>query len=103
MEGFAIERQTTFQEKASKSSGIEFTYEALLGVTFRNRRLRVESKYNIELSCRAVSAMPTFDLLALTNTAYQKEKATSSKKGGLSEIWLPRRDETGHCELLVPL
>jgi len=47
--------------------------------------------------------MPIFDLLALTNTAYQKEKATSSKKDGLSEIWLPRRDETGRWGLSVPL
>ena len=30
-----------------------------------------------------------FDLLAITNTAYQKEKAVSSKKDGLFEIWLP--------------
>ena len=30
-----------------------------------------------------------FDLLALTNTAYQKEKAGSSIKDGLFEIWLP--------------
>jgi len=47
--------------------------------------------------------MPTFDLLALTNTAYQKEKATSSKKDGLFEISLPARDETGHWELSAPL
>ena len=33
-----------------------------------------------------------FDLLALTNTAYQKEKAVSSKKDGLFEIWLPGQD-----------
>jgi hypothetical protein len=33
-----------------------------------------------------------FDLLALTNTAYQKEKAVSSKKDGLFEIWLPEED-----------
>ena len=33
-----------------------------------------------------------FDTLALTNTAYQKRKATSRLKSGLSEIWLPGRD-----------
>jgi site-specific DNA recombinase len=31
-----------------------------------------------------------FALLALTNTAYQKEKAASPKKDGLFKIWLPR-------------
>ncbi len=30
-----------------------------------------------------------FDLLTLTNTAYQKEKAVSSKEDGLFENWLP--------------
>ncbi len=30
-----------------------------------------------------------FDMLALTNVAYQKRKATSRVKSGLSEIWLP--------------
>ena len=30
-----------------------------------------------------------FDILALTNSAYQKQKATSRAKSGLSEIWLP--------------
>jgi site-specific DNA recombinase len=30
-----------------------------------------------------------FDMLALTNVAYQKKKATSRVKSGLSEIWLP--------------
>jgi site-specific DNA recombinase len=33
-----------------------------------------------------------FDLLALTNSAYQKRKATSRAKSGLSENWLPGRD-----------
>jgi site-specific DNA recombinase len=33
-----------------------------------------------------------FNILALTNTAYQKRKATSRVKSGLSEIWLPGRD-----------
>ena len=33
-----------------------------------------------------------FDTLALTNSAYQKRKATSRGKSGLSEIWLPGRD-----------
>ena len=33
-----------------------------------------------------------FDILALTNSAYQKQKATSRAKSGLSEIWLPGRD-----------
>ena len=33
-----------------------------------------------------------FELLALTNTAYQKEKAVSSKKDGPFEIWLPEED-----------
>jgi site-specific DNA recombinase len=33
-----------------------------------------------------------FDMLALTNSAYQKRKATSRVKNGLSEIWLPGRD-----------
>jgi hypothetical protein len=33
-----------------------------------------------------------FDLLALTNTAYQKEKAVSSKKDSLFENWLPGQD-----------
>ena len=33
-----------------------------------------------------------FDLLALTNSAYQKRKATFRVKSGLSEIWLPGRD-----------
>jgi len=30
-----------------------------------------------------------FDVLALTNSAYQERKATSWVKSGLSEIWLP--------------
>ena len=30
-----------------------------------------------------------FDMLAVTNSAYQKRKATSRVKSGLSEIWLP--------------
>jgi len=30
-----------------------------------------------------------FDILALTNAGYQKRKATSRVKSGLSEIWLP--------------
>ena len=33
-----------------------------------------------------------FDLLAVTNTAYRKEKAVSPKKDGLFEIWLPGQD-----------
>jgi site-specific DNA recombinase len=33
-----------------------------------------------------------FDMLALTNAAYQKRKATSRAKSGLSENWLPGRD-----------
>jgi site-specific DNA recombinase len=33
-----------------------------------------------------------FDMLALTNAAYQKRKATPRVKSGLSEIWLPGRD-----------
>jgi site-specific DNA recombinase len=33
-----------------------------------------------------------FDMLALTNAAYQKKKATSRVKSGLFEIWLPGRD-----------
>ena len=33
-----------------------------------------------------------FDVLALTNSTYQKKKATSRMKSGLSEIWLPGRD-----------
>jgi hypothetical protein len=33
-----------------------------------------------------------FDLLELTNTAYQKKKAVSHKKDGLFEIWLPGQD-----------
>ena len=33
-----------------------------------------------------------FDLLALTNTAYKKEKAVSSKKDSLFENWLPGQD-----------
>jgi site-specific DNA recombinase len=33
-----------------------------------------------------------FDTLAFTNSAYQKRKATSGGKSGLSEIWLPGRD-----------
>jgi site-specific DNA recombinase len=33
-----------------------------------------------------------FDMLVLTNSAYQKAKATSRLKSGLSEIWLPGRD-----------
>ena len=33
-----------------------------------------------------------FDMLAVTNSAYQKKKATSRVKSGLSEIWLPGRD-----------
>ena len=33
-----------------------------------------------------------FDLLALTNSAYQKRKATSRAKNGLFENWLPGRD-----------
>jgi len=33
-----------------------------------------------------------FDILALTNAGYQKRKATSRVKSGLSEIWLPGRD-----------
>jgi hypothetical protein len=33
-----------------------------------------------------------FDMLALTNVAYQKRKATSRVKSGPSEIWLPGRD-----------
>jgi hypothetical protein len=45
--------------------------------------------------------MPTFDLLALTNTAYQKEKATSSKKDGHFEIWLAKTTEAGHWEVWV--
>ena len=39
-----------------------------------------------------------FDLLALTNTAYQKEKAASSKKDGLFEIWLPGQDSVTTVE-----
>jgi len=31
-----------------------------------------------------------FDILALTNAAYRKEKAVSSEKDGISKIWLPR-------------
>ena len=31
----------------------------------------------------------SFDMLALTNVAYQKRKATSRVKSGLSENWLP--------------
>jgi site-specific DNA recombinase len=33
-----------------------------------------------------------FDLLAVTNSAYQKREATFQVKSGLSEIWLPGRD-----------
>ena len=44
-----------------------------------------------------------FDLLALTNTAYQKEKAVSSKKDGLFEIWLPGATEAGHWEVSLSL
>ncbi|MBP1698897.1 MAG: hypothetical protein H6Q41_4085 [Deltaproteobacteria bacterium] len=33
------------------------TYKSIVYTIFKNRRLRVESKYIIELSCRAVSAM----------------------------------------------
>jgi site-specific DNA recombinase len=33
-----------------------------------------------------------FDILALTNSAYQTRKAASRVKSGLSEIWLPGRD-----------
>ena len=35
----------------------------------------------------------SFDMLALTNATYQKEKATSPKKDRLFEIWLPELDE----------
>ena len=33
-----------------------------------------------------------FDMLALMNAAYQKKRAASRVKSGLSEIWLPGRD-----------
>src|SRR3989304_3646500 len=33
-------------------------------------------------------------MLALTNAGYQKRKATSRVKSGLSEIWLPGRTRT---------
>jgi site-specific DNA recombinase len=33
-----------------------------------------------------------FDMLALTNTTYQKKKTASHSKSGLFEIWLPGRD-----------
>lgn len=35
-----------------------------------------------------------FDLLAVTNTAYQKQKATSSSENGLFDFWLPGTDST---------
>jgi len=40
----------------------------------------------------AASYRKPFDRLALTNAAYQKRKATSRVKSGLSQIWLPGRD-----------
>jgi site-specific DNA recombinase len=40
-----------------------------------------------------------FDILALTNAAYQKRKATSRVKSGLSDIWLHRVDEFRNCFL----
>ena len=41
-----------------------------------------------------------FDMLALTNVAYQKRKAASRVKSGLSEIWLRRVDEFRNCFLI---
>jgi len=42
-----------------------------------------------------------FDLLAVTNLAYQKEKALSPSKDGLFDIWLPFVDSF-RIELLTP-
>lgn len=43
-----------------------------------------------------------FDTLAVTNAAWQKKKATSRMRSGLSEIWLPGDPDIGYWEEHFP-
>ena len=57
-----------------------------------SRRIKSAGPFFVALVAAIKPTGVPDDVLAVTNSTYQKKKATSRVKNGLSEIWLPGRD-----------
>lgn len=44
-----------------------------------------------------------FDLIAVSNQAYQRKKATSPEENDLFDIWRPRKDGIAYWEIMIDI